>query len=93
MGEKLTSLAKDSWSRNLPFEPERGEILDRNGVKLATNKSAPTVFVVPRQIQNPIKTGKLLASVLNMSEEKVYKHITKKTSIEKISPEGAENFQ
>lgn len=46
MGEKLTSLAKDSWSRNLPFEPERGEILDRNGVKLATNKSAPTVFVV-----------------------------------------------
>ncbi|MGW8582988.1 penicillin-binding transpeptidase domain-containing protein, partial [Bacillus velezensis] len=88
MGEKLTSLAKDSWSRNLPFEPERGEILDRNGVKLATNKSAPTVFVVPRQIQNPIKTGKLLASVLNMSEEKVYKHITKKTSIEKISPEG-----
>ncbi|MEC1565940.1 stage V sporulation protein D [Bacillus velezensis] len=88
MGEKLASLAKDSWSRNLPFEPERGEILDRNGVKLATNKSAPTVFVVPRQIQNPIKTGKLLASVLNMSEEKVYKHITKKTSIEKISPEG-----
>ncbi|MDJ1631708.1 hypothetical protein QNN00_20435 [Bacillus velezensis] len=57
-------------------------------MKLATNKSAPTVFVVPRQIQNPIKTGKLLASVLNMSEEKVYKHITKKTSIEKISPEG-----
>lgn len=58
MGEKLTSLAKDSWSRNLPFEPERGEILDRNGVKLATNKSAPTVFVVPRQVQNPMKTSK-----------------------------------
>ncbi|MBR3379334.1 MAG: stage V sporulation protein D, partial [Bacillus sp. (in: Bacteria)] len=42
MGEKLTSLAKDSWSRNLPFEPERGDILDRNGVELATNKSAPS---------------------------------------------------
>lgn len=78
MGEKLTSLAKDSWSRNLPFEPERGEILDRNGVKLATNKSAPTVFVVPRQVQNPLKTSKQLAAVLNMSEEKVYKHVTKK---------------
>ncbi|MFH0345563.1 stage V sporulation protein D [Bacillus vallismortis] len=88
MGEKLTSLAKDSWSRNLPFEPERGEILDRNGVKLATNKSAPTVFVVPRQVQNPMKTSKQLAAVLNMSEEKVYKHVTKKTSIEKITPEG-----
>lgn len=88
MGEKLTSLAKDSWSRNLPFEPERGEILDRNGVKLATNKSAPTVFVVPRQVQNPMKTSKQLAAVLNMSEEKVYKHVTKKASIEKITPEG-----
>ncbi|MDJ1631709.1 hypothetical protein QNN00_20440 [Bacillus velezensis] len=27
MGEKLTSLAKDSWSRNLPFEPERERFL------------------------------------------------------------------
>ena len=48
----LTDRAKDSWSRNITFEPERGKILDRNGVELATNKSAPTVFVVPRQIEN-----------------------------------------
>ena len=88
LGDKLTSLAKDSWSRNLPFEPERGEILDRNGVKLATNQSAPSVLVVPKQVENPIKTSKLLANVLNMSEEKAYKHVTKKTSIERINPEG-----
>lgn len=88
LGDKLTTLAKDSWSRNLPFEPERGEILDRNGVKLATNQSAPSVLVVPKQVENPIKTSKLLASVLNMSEEKAYKHVTKKTSIERINPEG-----
>lgn len=78
LGDKLTSLAKDSWSRNLPFEPERGEILDRNGVKLATNQSAPSVLVVPKQVDNPIRTSKLLANVLNMSEEKAYKHVTKK---------------
>ncbi|MBU8786314.1 stage V sporulation protein D [Bacillus glycinifermentans] len=88
LGDKLTSLAKDSWSRNLPFEPERGEILDRNGVKLATNQSAPSVLVVPKQVDNPIRTSKLLANVLNMSEEKAYKHVTKKTSIERINPEG-----
>lgn len=92
MGEKLTSLAKDSWSRNLPFEPERGEILDRNGVKLATNKSAPTVFVVPRQVQNPMKTSKQLAAVLNMSEEKVYKHVTKKRQSKRSLLKG-EKFQ
>lgn len=78
MGEKLTSLAKDSWSRNLPFEPERGDILDRNGVELATNKSAPSILVVPRQIKDPAETSKKLAAVLNMSEEKAYKHVTKK---------------
>ncbi|ALC80962.1 MULTISPECIES: stage V sporulation protein D [Bacillus] len=88
MGEELTNKAKDSWSRNLPFEPERGEILDRNGVKLATNQSAPSILVVPRQIEDPVKASKKLAAVLNMSEEKAYKHLTKKISIERISPEG-----
>ena len=53
----LTDRAKDSWSRNITFEPERGKILDRNGVELATNKSAPTVFVVPRQIEKPAETA------------------------------------
>lgn len=53
LGDKLTGLAKDSWSRNIPFEAKRGEILDRNGVELATNISAPTVYVIPRQIENP----------------------------------------
>ena len=53
-----------SWSRNITFEPERGKILDRNGVELATNKSAPTVFVVPRQIEKPAETAEKLAAVL-----------------------------
>ena len=49
LGDMLTDLAKGSWSRNVPFAPQRGEIIDRNGVALATNISAPTVYVVPRQ--------------------------------------------
>src|SRR5690348_9311951 len=63
LGDMLTNRAKDSWSRNIPFEPERGEIVDRNGVPLATNVSAPTVWVVPRQIKNPAETAEKLASV------------------------------
>ncbi|WP_078413465.1 stage V sporulation protein D [Priestia abyssalis] len=87
LGDMLTEKAKGSWSRNLPFEPERGEILDRNGVPLATNKSAPTVWVMPRQIEDPVKTAEKLAAILDMPKEKAYKHITKKVSIERI-PEG-----
>jgi stage V sporulation protein D (sporulation-specific penicillin-binding protein) len=88
IGKMLTEKAHDSWSRNIPFEPERGEILDRNGVKLAENVSAPSVLVVPRQIENPSETAEKLAAVLNMSKEKVYKIITKKASTAWIHPEG-----
>ncbi|MCD7033896.1 stage V sporulation protein D [Metabacillus sp. GX 13764] len=88
LGNKLTAGAKDLWSRNIPFEPERGEILDRNGVKLAANKSAPTVYAVPRQIENPGDAADKLAAALNMSREKAYSYLTKKTSMVKINPEG-----
>jgi stage V sporulation protein D (sporulation-specific penicillin-binding protein) len=88
IGKMLTEKAKDSWSRNIPFEPERGEILDRNGVKLAENVSAPSVLVVPRQIENPSETAEKLAAVLNTSKEKIYKLVTKKASTAWIHPEG-----
>ncbi|WLR52244.1 stage V sporulation protein D [Bacillus tianshenii] len=87
-GKWLTERAEELWSRDIPFEPERGKILDRNGEPLATNVSAPSVLVVPRQIENPAETAKELAAILKMSEEKAYQHITKRTSIERIHPEG-----
>ncbi|KMY53534.1 stage V sporulation protein D [Bacillus sp. FJAT-27231] len=88
LGDDLTDKAQDLWSRNIPFEPERGKIVDRNGVALAENKSAPTVYVVPRQIEDPEEAAKKLASVLNITEKKAYLHLTKKSSIERIHPEG-----
>ncbi|WP_028398913.1 stage V sporulation protein D [Ectobacillus panaciterrae] len=88
LGNLLTDRAKDSWSRNIPFQPERGKILDRNGVELATNKSAPSVLVVPRQIENPAETAKKLAAVLGVPQEAIYKHVTKKANLEWVKPEG-----
>lgn len=87
LGDNLTEKAKGLWSRNIPFEPNRGEIVDRNGVALATNISAPTVYVVPRQIKNPAEVSEKLAAVLNMSKEKAYTLITQRASSVKI-PEG-----
>ncbi|PFG12876.1 stage V sporulation protein D [Bacillus sp. es.036] len=88
MGSWLSEKAKDSWSRNIPFEPSRGEILDRNGVALATNVSAPSVLIVPRQLQNPAATAEALAASLNTSKEKVYETITQNESMVWIRPEG-----
>jgi stage V sporulation protein D (sporulation-specific penicillin-binding protein) len=84
LGDMLTDQAKGSWSRNIPFEPERGEIIDRNGVPLATNISAPTVYVVPRQVKDPAATSEKLATVLNIPKENAYRQITQGESIVRI---------
>ncbi|MFJ7728930.1 stage V sporulation protein D [Neobacillus sp. NPDC097160] len=84
LGDMLTDRAKGSWSRNIPFEPERGQIVDRNGIPLATNISAPTVYVIPRQIKDPATTAEKLASVLDMPKEKAYRDITKGASSVRI---------
>lgn len=85
LGDWLTDGAENLWSREIPFEPERGEIVDRNGVALATNMSAPTVFVFPRQVKDPALTAEKLAAALNGSKEAIYKQITKVSLIVKIS--------
>ena len=84
LGDKLTGQAKGLWSRNIPFEPERGEIIDRNGVPLATNISAPTVYVIPRQVKDPATTSEKLAAVLNIPKENAYRQITQGKSIVRI---------
>ncbi|RFU63372.1 stage V sporulation protein D [Peribacillus glennii] len=85
LGNWLTGQAKDSWSRNIPFEPKRGEILDRNNVPLATNISAPTVYVIPRQVENPAKTAEKLADILDMPKETAYKEITVQAMSSRLS--------
>ncbi|MFV8827051.1 stage V sporulation protein D [Alkalihalobacterium sp. APHAB7] len=88
MGNWLTERAEDSWSRDIPFEAKRGEILDRNDEILATNVSAPSILVVPRQVKEPAETAEKLANVLNMDRKKAYELITKSASSVRINPEG-----
>lgn len=85
LGNMLTDEAEELWSRDIPFEAQRGEILDRNNIALATNISAPTVYVVPRQIEDAKETASKLASVLNASEEIIYEEITKKAVNVRVS--------
>lgn len=86
--EKLTELANSLWSRELPIGADRGIITDRNGKELATNITTTSLVLVPRQINNKEKVSKDLATILNVSYEEMYKHVSKKTSIERVHPEG-----
>ena len=86
--KKLSSLASDLWSRNLPIEANRGLILDRNGKILADNLTTTSLVLVPNQIKNKEEVTKKLAEILNVSYEEMKKHVFKNTSIERVHPEG-----
>lgn len=87
-GSWLSEKAEDLWSRDIPFEPKRGRILDRNGNVLAYNISVASVLAVPAQIKDAKTTASKLAKVLAMDENKVYKLITKRELMVRITPEG-----
>ncbi|MDO5393015.1 MAG: penicillin-binding transpeptidase domain-containing protein [Mycoplasmatota bacterium] len=86
--EKLNDYAKDLWSRDLPIEGDRGLILDRNGVVLADNLTTTSLVLVPNQIKDKDLTTKKLADILSVSYDDMKEHVYKKTSIERVHPEG-----
>ena len=85
---KLSNLATSLWSRELPITADRGEIRDRNGKVLATNITTTSLVVIPNQIKNKEEVATKLAEILNVSYDEMYRHISKKTSIERVHPEG-----
>lgn len=86
--DKLNTLATSLWQRNMPITADRGKILDRNGKVLATNITTTTVYVVPNQIENKELVALKLAEILDAKYENILAHLNKRTSIEKLNPEG-----
>ena len=86
--KKLSNLASDLWSRNLPIEASRGKILDRNGIVLADNVTTTSLVLVPNQIKNKREVTNELAKILNVSYNEMKKHVFKNTSIERVHPLG-----
>ena len=86
--KKLNTLASDLWSRNLSIEADRGKILDRNGEVLADNLTTASLVLIPNQIKDKEYTTKKLSEILNVSYDEMKKHVYKKTSIERVHPEG-----
>jgi stage V sporulation protein D (sporulation-specific penicillin-binding protein) len=87
-GEELSAKAEDSWRRQIPFAAKRGAIVDRNGVSLAYNVSAPTIYAIPAQIKDPGETARKLSPLLGMTEEKLYSQLTKRASNVRLQPGG-----
>jgi len=86
--KKLNTLAESLWSRNLPVQADRGNILDRNGKIIAGNETTSTLILIPVQIKDKELVAKSLAEILEVDYEEMYRHVSKQTSIERVHPEG-----
>ncbi|ALC88169.1 stage V sporulation protein D [Bacillus sp. FJAT-22090] len=86
--DELTTKAKESWDRELPYASLRGNILDRNGEVIVGNKLSPTLFYMPSQNDEPEKVAKEIAPLLNMEEAKLFEQLNKRDYLVKIAPHG-----
>ena len=70
--------------REREIKAARGEIVDRNGVVLATNKTVCTISVIHSQIEDSEKVIQVLSEELELPEETVRKRVEKVSSMEKV---------
>ena len=82
--EYYQELAEDLHEREREIKAARGEIVDRNGVVLATNKTVCTISVIHSQIEDPELVTEVLASELGLEQGAVRKKVEKVSSMEKI---------
>lgn len=76
--------AEDLHKRERKIKAARGEIVDRNGVVLATNKTVCTISVIHSQIKEPGRVTEILAKELEMDQAEVRKRVEKVSSMEKV---------
>lgn len=76
--------AEDLHERERDIKAARGEIIDRNGVVLAENKTVCTISVIHSQVKEPELVISMLAKELEMDEAEVRKRVEKVSSIERI---------
>ena len=86
--KKLKTQANDLWSRNLPIEASRGLIYDINNLINEDNITTTSLVLIPNQIKNKELVAKDLSKILGVDYKEIYKHVSKKTSIERVHPEG-----
>ncbi len=70
--------------REREIKAARGEIIDRNGTVLATNKTVCTISVIHSQIKDKEKVIRVLAEELELEPEIVRKRVEKVSSMERV---------
>jgi cell division protein FtsI (penicillin-binding protein 3) len=59
-------LAARQSERTINLDPRRGPILDRNGDELAVSVDAESIYAVPQDVDDPVRTAGVLARALGL---------------------------
>ena len=86
--EEYYQKALELWTRSAPISASRGNIYDRNGKLIVGNSLTPSIIAIPKQVENIEYTSKVISNILNVSTDKIKKHLSKNVSVEIIKPEG-----
>ena len=86
--KKLNKYATSLWNRNLPIEGNRGLMCDRNGKVIVDNVTTSSLVIIPSQVKDKEETARKLAKILKSNYDDMLKHVSKKSSIERVHPEG-----
>ena len=84
LGEDLQSKAYEQQTRDRLIAPQRGSILDRNGVGLAMTETVNTISVIPVQIKQKEETAKYLAEVLELDYDTVLEKVKQNVALVRI---------
>lgn len=86
--QELTEKAKENWDRVIPFNAERGLILDTNKKVLVSNELAPSLYFMPAQNKEPEDVAEKLSPLLNISENMLLKQLSQNSFLIRIAPSG-----
>ena len=79
-GSDLQVKALDQWTRDLPSDAPRGEILDRNGEILAGTSTRYNIYVRPNSVDNKENLATIIAEIFGFEKSKVLEKISKRVS-------------
>ena len=92
--ENFSSLSETQYLSEIKVPAWRGDILDRNGKKLATTSMVPSVCANPREVKDPVMTAKKLSNLLGVDQHRLVQRLSSKKYFiwvqRQISPELAE---
>lgn len=77
--QELQQRAQKQWTSEAVVKPQRGSIVDRNGVALAVSATSYTACVSPRQVADAKAFAAALAQTLGMDETVIAEKISDKS--------------